>query len=202
MAGSVTHWMVAVRLGDDEAAQRLWEHYFGELVRLARRKLKAHRLRPDRDEEDLALSAFNSVCGGLARGRFPRLKDRGDLWRLLVEVTARKVIDHAQHQLRAKRGGGKVVGESDLNFKDRSDLPGGIEQVVGREPTPAFAALVAEELKRLLDALGGNPLRRIAVMKMEGYTDQEVAESLGVDRRTVARKLVIIRKTLDAARGE
>ena len=33
------------------------------------------------DEEDVALSAFDSLCRGAVEGRFPRLDDRNDLWR-------------------------------------------------------------------------------------------------------------------------
>jgi hypothetical protein len=49
------------------------------------------------DEEDVALSAFDSFCAGAERGRFPDLKDRDNLWALLVTITARKAADLAQH---------------------------------------------------------------------------------------------------------
>jgi DNA-directed RNA polymerase specialized sigma24 family protein len=152
--GSVTHWIGALKAGDDQAAQRLWERYFGELVRLARTKLGALP-RGEADEEDAALSAFHSFCQGAARGRFPRLDDRQDLWSLLVTITARKVLDQAERLRRKKRGGGRVRGESDLAGGDPEAAKLGLEQVMGREPTPAFAVLVADECRRLLEALGG-----------------------------------------------
>ena len=106
--GSVTSWIDRLRVGDDVAARRLWERYFHALVRLARADLRA-KPRGAVDEEDIALSAFDSFCRGAEQGRFPRLDDRDGLWRLLVTITARKVVDQVERQCRQKRGGGRVV---------------------------------------------------------------------------------------------
>jgi len=92
--GSVTHWIGDLKSGGDSAAQHLWERYFERLVRLARKKLQnARRPRTAADEEDAALGAFDSFCRRVDRSRFPRLTDRGDLWRLLVVLTAPKALD-------------------------------------------------------------------------------------------------------------
>ena len=69
-----------------------------------------------------------------------------------------------------------------------------LEQVVGQEPTPEFAAQLAEECQQLLAKLGNDELRSIAVWQMEGYTVDEVAGKLGRSSRTVARKLGLIRE--------
>src|SRR3954449_2996353 len=150
--GSVTLWLVALKAGDLAVAQPLWERYFAQLVRLARARLRAMpRAGADADEEDAALSAFDSFCDGAARGRFPRLADRDELWRLLVVLTARKVGAQAQRERRQKRGGGRVLREADLLGAGPDGRDAGLEQVVGAEPTPEFAAMVAEEYRRLLD---------------------------------------------------
>jgi DNA-directed RNA polymerase specialized sigma24 family protein len=191
--GSVSHWIGELKVGDAEAAQHLWERYFEALVRLARTKLGATPRR-ESDEEDIALSAFQSFCEGAANGRYPRVDDRYGLWRLLVTITVRKVLDQSERQGRKKRGGGRVRGESVLVGGDPEQRGAGIEQVVGREPTPAFAAMVADECRRLLEALGDETLRRIALLRMEGYSDPEIAATLGCGLRTVGRKLELIRK--------
>ncbi len=146
--GSVTHWVRELRAGNHAAAQRLWEGYFRRLVVLARQRL-AGSPRCAADEEDVALSAFDSFCRGAALDRFPRLDDRNDLWQLLVVLTARKALDLRQHERRQKRGGGAVRGES--VFAGREDA--GLEQVVGAEPGPEFAAQVADECQHLFDCL-------------------------------------------------
>ena len=68
-----------------------------------------------------------------------------------------------------------------------------LAQVVGAEPTPEFAAMVAEEYRRLLEALGDEELRRLAAWKLEGYSDAEIAGRLGCALRTVARRIKLIR---------
>jgi DNA-directed RNA polymerase specialized sigma24 family protein len=144
------------------------------------------------DEEDVALSAFDSFCRGLEQGRFPNLSDREDLWRLLVVITARKACRQIQRELAAKRGGGNVRNEADL--PDAVSDEGLLAQVVGTEPTPAFAAQVAEECRRLLALLQGADLRSIALWRMEGYTVEEIASRLGRSPRTVALRLKVIRR--------
>ncbi len=54
--------------------------------------------------------------------------------------------------------------------------------------------MMAEEFRRLLDRLGDEQLRQIALQRMEGYTGDEIAERLGCARRTVARRLELIRQ--------
>jgi DNA-directed RNA polymerase specialized sigma24 family protein len=182
--GSVTHWINQLTRGDHAAAQPLWERYFLRLVGLARKKLQGTPRRAA-DEEDVALSAFDSFCRAAGRGRFPQLSDRDDLWRLLVIITARKAADLIHGGLRAKRGGGKVL--------DEAAAGPGFDQAAGGEPTPEFAAQVAEECRRLLDSLGNDDLRKIALWKMEGYTDEEIAAGLQYVPRTVRRKVRQIR---------
>src|SRR5689334_12616311 len=98
--GSITRWIAELKAGQDAAVQPLWERYFSRMVELARVRLRSSRHKDaGSDEEDAALSAFDSLCAGLARGRFPRLADRDDLWRLLVVITSRKVQAQARRQL-------------------------------------------------------------------------------------------------------
>ncbi len=192
--GSVTRWIGDLKSGQAGAADQLWERYFERLVRLARKKLDAVRgVSPVEGEEDAALSAFQSLCAGVAEGRFERLKDRDDLWRPLVVITVRKVYDQVQRQRQLKRGAGRVVSEGALAGVD-PDGPGGFEQFMAHGPTPEFAAILAEEFQRRIDSLPDEALRRVALWRMEGYSDQEIAERLGCVSRSVQRKLDLIRK--------
>jgi DNA-directed RNA polymerase specialized sigma24 family protein len=196
--GSVTHWLGQLRAGDRTAARHLWERYFRLLVSRARAAL-ANAPRRVADEEDVALSAFDSFCRGAEQGRFPNLDDRDDLWRLLLRLTDCKAAHLLRDQNCLKRGGGKVVTEADLVGPDAEREAPGLEAVIGAEPTPELAASVAEEYRRLLDGLGDNELRSIAVWQMEGHTVEEIAAKMGRSARTVARKLVVIRERWLAA---
>jgi len=188
----VTRWIAGLSENDPLATQRLWERYYERLVRLAHRKLGDANRRAS-DEEDVALSAFHSFCQGVAAGRFPRLDDREDLWRLLVTITVRKASAHIKREHRQKRGGGLVQGESAFLPRDDVASDAGIDQVLGHEPTPALAAQVAEQFQRLLDCLGDESLRRIAIYKLQGYTNEEIAGEIDCALRTVKRRLAQIR---------
>ena len=190
---SVTQWIDRLKAGDPDAAQKLWERYFRRLVGLARKKLRAAPRRAA-DEEDVALSAFDSFCRGAEQDRFPRLHDRFDLWQLLVLLTARKAIDLTQHERRQKRGGGVVLDEAALPHPVDSSAQGAaLEQIAAQEPTPAFAAQVADECRRLLERLDSPELRQVALLKVEGYANEEIAAQLGCGLRTIERRLRLIR---------
>jgi DNA-directed RNA polymerase specialized sigma24 family protein len=190
--GSVTIWIDALRAGDEEAANQLWRRYFESLVRLARSRLRSGA-RGAADEEDVALSAFEHFYDGMARGQFPDLTDRDDLWRLLVTIAARKATEQIRWESRQKRGGGRVLHESDLIAGAESERDG-LATIVGNEPSPEFAALLADEFGRRLRSLPDESLRTVAVLKMEGYRNEEIAARLGCGVRTVARKLEVIRQ--------
>jgi DNA-directed RNA polymerase specialized sigma24 family protein len=202
MAGTaqdtVTAWIASLKDGDAVAAEKLWRRYFEGLIRLARARLRGAP-RAVADEEDAALSAFDSFCQGAALGRYPRLDDRDDLWKLLVVITERKALDQAQRERRQKRGGGKVLGTPDL--PDADGRAGGLAGVASPEPTPEFAAQVADECGRLLGKLRDDGLRQTAQLKMEGYTNEEVAERMGCSLRSIARKLELIRRTWEDEAG-
>lgn len=191
---SITHWIGGLKTGDQEAAQRLWNHYFQSLVQLVRKKLPAHGRRAF-DEEDVALSAFKSFCAGVSEDRFPDLDARENLWALLVVIAARKAQAYLEHEHRLKRGGGQVAGESIFLRPQADSGVVGLDALASEEPSPAFAAQMQEECERLLDALGDDTLRAIALLKMQGYTIDEIAERSGCTKRAVQRRLEIIRRT-------
>jgi DNA-directed RNA polymerase specialized sigma24 family protein len=192
-SSSVTHWIRELQAGNHLAAQRLWEGYFRRLVELARTRLR-NRPRGAADEEDVALSALDSFFRGAEQGRFPQLVDRDDLWQLLVMITCRKAADLVERECRQKRGGGKVKEQWALTGPPHSaGVPAGLEQVLGPEPSPEFAAEIADQCRHLLGLLDCAELRTIALWKMEGYTNAEIAEKLGYVSVTIERRLRLIR---------
>jgi DNA-directed RNA polymerase specialized sigma24 family protein len=183
---SVTRLIGMLKQGDRVASQQLWEAYFGRLVGLARARLKNTVLRVA-DEEDVALSAFDSFFRRAERGQFPQLEDRDDLWQLLFVLTVRKAINLVHYQGRKSRGGGRVQSLQDLEAL-------GADQILDREPSPELAAQMTEECQRLLAKLGDETLRAVALWKMEGYTNVEIAAKLGCVEQTVERKLRAVRQ--------
>jgi DNA-directed RNA polymerase specialized sigma24 family protein len=185
LAGSITQCIAAVKAGDHEAAGELWRRFHEELLRVARARLPSGA-RTVADEEDAALSAFWSFCEGAVQQKFPLLAERHDLQALLLIITARKAAKQALRERRLKRGGDKVFEGLGRDGADAIEDP-------APGSNPEISATVADERKHLLDRLGDETLSRIARLKMEGYTIDEIARQLGCARRTVARRLGLIR---------
>src|SRR4051812_20355520 len=190
--GSVTNWIAPLKQGEHAVVQPLWERYFDRLIRLARAKLSGgHGLAAD--EEDVALSAIDCFCRAAAAGRFTSLEDRNDLWKLLAAVTVRKAINVRKHAGRLRRGGGRLIDEAALIGLDSHNAMGSLDAFAGEVPTPEFLSMIAEEFRRRLEALGDPSLQEIAVWKMEGLSNEEIAGRLGCVPRTVSNKLKLIR---------
>jgi RNA polymerase sigma factor (sigma-70 family) len=187
---SISIWLEEVKHGDEEAARQLWERYFPYLVRLAQKRLAGIPRRLE-DEEDVALSAFESFCRAADLGRFPDVHDRHSLWRLLSRITHRKAVDLVR-RTRTGLGDARVrTGSGMSGSKTSTAQPAAL--VADENDTPDLAAMLADEVRRLLQMLPDEELRTIAVAKMEGYTNEEIAERLGCVERTVERRLKYIR---------
>jgi DNA-directed RNA polymerase specialized sigma24 family protein len=169
----------------DDGSVTQWERYFRRLVGLARARLR-NALRGASDDEDVALSAFASFCRCAEQGRFPQLSDRDGLWRLLVVVTVRKVQHAMRYETRLKR---RPLADRSVASDEKTAL----EEVLAREPTPDMAAEVAEEYRELLRRLGDSDLETIALLRMEGYTVEEIGQKFGLVARSIKRKLALIR---------
>jgi RNA polymerase sigma factor (sigma-70 family) len=173
---SITRLMRAVQDGSSSAVRPLLTAYFDRLVQLAKQRLENMPGLGGYDE-DLALRSFHSVYERLRDPARPLdLTGRDDLWRLLATRTISRAID----LIRTHRRGGPA---------DEQD----VTQLLTREPTPEEAAEVADECRRLLDALPESELRQIALWKVEGYTHEEIAARLDCVPRTVERKVSRIR---------
>lgn len=136
------------------------------------------------DEEDAALSAMHSLFRGAEKGAFPELKDRDNLWKLLVVITSRKVNRRIEYNMADKRGGGASNNPSDDTK---------IEALIDQEPTADFVAEMMEDLQLRLNQLPDPSLQKVALLTMEGHTQQQVAKALMCTERTIRRKLETIR---------
>jgi RNA polymerase sigma factor (sigma-70 family) len=189
---SVTEWITGLKDREDSAAQHLYERYMERLVVLAREKLRGlpHHMA---DEEDVALAAFNSFFLGARQGRFPQLHDRNDLWQILVMLAERKAIDQIRRERSKKRI--RELGESALGIGDPYGCgPVGVEGAMGCDPSPDFVAEMTEEVSRRMAQLETEQLKKIAMLKLEGHSNKEIAQLLGCVPRTVERRLELIRR--------
>ena len=185
---SVTDWLTRLKEGDSQAASAIWRRYSQQMIRVARDRMSGMPRRAY-DEEDAAMSAFNLFTHRVQAGSFPQLGDRNDLWRLLFLLTTQRVAAWRRRESAYKRGGTRKSPAS-MNAEDELALL----EVACKEPTPEFLAQAMENCERLLGQLEDRS-RKIAVMKMEGYSNHDISVEIGVTERTVERKLQGIRRT-------
>ena len=185
---NVSHWIDLVKHGDSTAANRIWQHYFDRLVRSVRHRLYGQN-RAVSDEEDIVLSVFDSFYSAVEKGRFPDLSDRDDLWRLLMRMSARKVVDKRRHDQRQRRGGGV-----NLHSFDHTTDGENVIEAIGNEPTPEMVLMMQESVEQFFSHLGVGQLRDLAGAKLEGYSNAELARRFDCSERTIERRLHLIRE--------
>jgi DNA-directed RNA polymerase specialized sigma24 family protein len=186
-ANSITQWLQQAQEGDEYARQQLWVRYYERLIRLARSRIATGNARVS-DEEDVVVGAFDAFFRALDNGKFPELGDREGIWRLLVVIADNKANDLYRYQNRQKRGGGQIRGHS--AFLDAGGDGDHFEQIP--DPSPDFAETLCFACNELLMRLKPE-LRRVAVWKMEGYTNKEIADELECVEESVRRKVMLIR---------
>lgn len=184
----ISHWIEQAKEGDSVATHQIWQHYYERLVRSVRGHLRGQN-RGMSDEEDVVVSVFESFYRAAENGRFPELSGRDDLWRLLLRMSARKVVDKGRHDRRQRRGDGLNVQSLHADGDDNAVI-----QVIGDEPTPEMVLIMTESFEELLLHLGDGQLRDLALGKMEGYSNAELAERFECSERTIERRLHLIRE--------
>jgi RNA polymerase sigma factor (sigma-70 family) len=186
VSDSTTFWVNELKVGSHEAVEELWRRYHRRIVDVARKRLNGHAVCRVSDEDDIAQSAFASFFRAAERGVFPDLNNSADLWRLLLLITQRKV----SHRLR---------WHNSKRRRHASDQSVELDQIIGPAPTPEFWAIAMESFQELLGRLGDDVLCSVAIMRMQGYTGEEIASQVKCSVSTVDRKLRRIRHEWEGA---
>lgn len=177
--GTVTQLFALARQGDTDAFSPLWQHYFPRLVGLARKRLDGRPLGGS-DAEDAAQAALVSFWRQLQTGEFLNDLRRDSLWNLLATFTVRKVGKQLRRETAAKRGGGQVLAEAELEQR--------LDHLIGDLPTHELDVQAAELVETLPD-----DLQELAVLRLLGYSTKEISDQLDCTQRKIQRKLELVR---------
>lgn len=189
---SISQQLDKIKQTDEAAIAVLWNHYYPALASFAEKRLAALGVQQRVfNGDDVAASALASFFKAVQRDRFPDLNSEESLFRLLKRITIRKVIDRKRHSQTLKAGGGELRGESAFGSNSMSAF--GIEGVQGDTPSPEWIAMMEEECKGLFAMLGDEELQTIAYLRLEGYSNAEIASQRGYSIATVERRLKLIR---------
>ena len=174
----MTYWLDQLRAGNPQAAQEVCERCWRLVVQQARRRLR--RQHGIADEEDVAVSVFDTFFRREAEGRYKEMADGNDLRQMFLAITRNKVLDHLKREGRQKRGG------------DAAKVPA-TEDMASDQTDPALEAEWNDQCRWLLDNLDNN-LRDLALLRLEGLSNKEIAGKMGMPLRAVERKLGLIRE--------
>lgn len=173
--------------GDEAAADSLWSSFFERIVRHAKSKLVTDAAY---DEEDLALSVFVSLSTAAQSGRLQSVANRNDLWALLIVMAREKMIDRLRRHNAKKRS--------------RTQIDAELDQLLSDEIDPLSSAAIRDECAYLVSLLEREDIKRIALLRLDGFTIQEIVEATGISKRSVLRKMHRIRAAWESeakARG-
>lgn len=187
---SVLLWLEAIRSGDDAAVNRLWARFSPRMSRLAERWLAKTSERRIFDEDDVVVDAFEAFRRALVEGRYDELTGTDELWRLLATATVNKARDLSEVERAQKRGGGariESLDDSSPRVKNQT------RQQASSAPSPELAAMMSDECRRLLRVLNDPELEGVVLLKLEGFSNEEIAQQLQYSRRTIQRMLTLIR---------
>ena len=166
----VTQVLQAIGRNEEGAAEKLLPLVYSELRRLAgarmAHEMSGHTLQPT--------ALVHEAWLRLVKDGDRTWQNRGHFFGAAAEAMRRILIERARHRSRLKHGGGQV----------RMD----IEDLELAETTPDDKILLVDEALAQLKTEDPE-LERIVVMKFfGGPSNEEVAESLGLAKRTLDRQ--------------
>ena len=180
-----TALMERIRAGSQDAARLLVEQYGHHILRVVRRTLHK-KLRSKFDSVDFQQDVWASFFANQPQKTFERPEA---LAAFLAKMAKNKVL--MAHRARCRFRRHNVNRENSLDGSAAFQA----ENVTAREPSPSQLAVAQEKWEQLLQ---GQPPRyqRILTLVRQGYTQQQIAQELGVDERTVRR---VVRKVAPEA---
>lgn len=169
MSGDVTVLLKRVRAGEAGAEERLASLVYSQLRKLAASRLRAERGSHTLSPTALANEAWLRFGSEISQQNF---ENRRHFFGIAATAMRRILVEHARARNAAKRGGG--VQPVDLALVDPA------------APTDERLVAVDEALTRLA-AAKPRAARVVELRFFGGLSHTEIAEVLGLDRRTIDR---------------
>ena len=165
--------------GSQDAIRQLIDQYAPHIIRTVRRRL-SRSIRAKFDSIDFAQAVWASFFAGSQQ--FARFDRPEELMGYLATLARNKVVDETRRRMMTEKY--NVNRERSLNDSNLLSA----RRLAAQEPSPSEVAVADELWKRLLR---GQPAqyRQILELRRNGNTQQQIAEQLGVNERTVRRTI-------------
>jgi RNA polymerase sigma factor (sigma-70 family) len=179
--------------------ERLADECFGPMLKLARSLIRGFGLRGVIDAESSANAALHELYEAASAGKLAEFDDSDGLRRYARRLITQRILDERRRLRTVKRGGSgrapsDTVGSEELVVNRGLVLADvDLESLQSRRISAEEHIIGMMEVEHLIDELGEPLLKKIARLRFEEYTDQEIAEKTGLARSSVHRKLQKIR---------
>ena len=171
------------RQGDQDAARTIVDRYVDRLVTLARRRI-SQRLASRVDPEDIVQSAFRSFFARAKEGRFV-FAEQDDVSKLLVRITLHKTLRQVAFHKAAKRDPSAETDQGEYHQESLLALLDG-------EPMPEAEVVFLDHLEHFFSQLRPQE-RQILEMRVQGFSNDEIAQKLGIYDRKIRRVIEHVR---------
>ena len=184
---SVKHLVSRVEQQDSGAVETLLNLYLPRLEKLSAKLLSGYpgaAIGP----EDIAQSTMKSFVLKLSTQNTLSFSSHDSLWSFLATCAKRKAQNKKRDARTLKRGQGKTQLASEATPDALGFSP--VETAEGT----VLANDLDEACVDLLEALPSEELRTIAILKLHGYSPEEIAHVISKERSTAYRKIELIKK--------
>ncbi len=202
-SGSVTRWIPGLKRGDQEAQTWLLARYYQRVLSLAEVRL-GNAPRRAADEEDVASEVFHQFLNRAQTDGFRQLEDRIDLEDILLMLTRRRATDSFRTAMTRRKF---ELGESAFGRAANGHANRSIDNQPSANSTDSADTLtreIAEIIRGLFHSIECEELKlvQIAMLRLQGFSADEIADQIGELRRTVYRRLELIRTRWQQSLGE
>lgn len=168
--------IVRLRSGDESAASEVYTRYANRVFGLVHQQM-ADRLRAQMQPEDIVQSVFKSVFRGINMGSYDA-PEGGTLWQLMAIVAVHKVRRNARRRTALRRDSRRTQSLNAMEKFDTAD-----------DCTPEeFESAIREAIEDLKETE-----QDVVLLRVQGYSVEEIATKLDRSRRSIERALQNIR---------
>ena len=202
--------------GDRSILEELVLRYNWKMVQLANRYMQRLRVyNATGDAEDAVHDTLNKLCHRAIDGELRCIQSSNEFWRVFFSMLKVEIRDARDRGDALKRGGpgrhrsrgrafGAATGAGGVPLLRRilrlSDLS--VDSVYSLLPQPEDLALIKLEIEEFLEYLDDPISRQIAELRVESYTNDQIAKLLDLNERTIERRLAKIRERYIEYLGE
>jgi RNA polymerase sigma factor (sigma-70 family) len=206
--GSTTIIVNKIAAGDRIALEEFVHRYNRKMVRMASRymrRLRAHLVTCD--AEDAVNDTLIKLYRRALEGELPCVESSIKFWKMFFSMLKVEIRGALDRDAATKRGGpgvrrsrsqrrpGDTPDDSPRLRRDGFRLDYlSVDEIYSLLPPRHDLALIQIEIEEFLQHLGDPITRRIATLKLESYTNEQIAELLEYNERTIERRLTFIRK--------